>query len=126
MGLPVLLCIDERPQLLELRKATFEPLGYCVEIATSGDAALQMLEEIPVAAVLIEYKSEGMGTEAVAFHIRQRFPNEPIILLSACSDLPERVLWWVDEYVMKSEPLDGLAKVIERVTHPSLKATARK
>lgn len=124
MGLPVLLCIDDRPQLLELRKATLEPLGYCVEIATSGDAALEMLEEMPVAAVLIEYRSEATDTEAIAFHIRQRFPNEPIILLSACSDLPERVLWWVDEYVMKSEPLDGLAKVIERVTHPVLKATA--
>ncbi len=124
MGLPVLLCIDDRPQLLELRKATLEPLGYCVEIATSGDAALKMLEEMPVAAVLIEYRSEATDTEAIAFHIRQRFPNEPIILLSACSDLPERVLWWVDEYVMKSEPLDGLAKVIERVTHPVLKATA--
>ena len=124
MGLPVLLCIDDRPQLLELRKATLEPLGYCVETAISGDAALKMLEEIPVAAVLIEYKSEGTDTEAIAFHIRQRFPKEPIILLSACSDLPERVLWWVDEYVMKSEPLDGLTKVIERVTHPALKATA--
>ncbi len=124
MGLPLLLCIDDRPELLERRTATLEPLGYCVEIVTTGDAALKMLEEMPVAAVLIEYKSEGIDTEAIAFRIRERFPDEPIILLSASSVLPERVLWLVDEYVMKSEPLDGLVKVIERLTQPALKTTA--
>ena len=113
---PVLLCIDDRPQLLELRKATLEPLGYCVEVATDGNTAIKMLDDVPVAAVLIEYKTEGIDAEAVALHIKQRFPHQPIILLSAYSDLPERVLWLVDEYVMRSEPLAGLVQVIERVT----------
>ena len=120
MAFPILLCVDDRPQLLALRKATLEPLGYTVEIATNGKTAIRMLEDMPVAAVLIEYKSEGMDTEAIAFHIRQRFSNKPIILLSAYSDLPERVLWLVDEYVMRSEPLEGLAQVIERVTRSAV------
>jgi CheY-like chemotaxis protein len=42
-----------------------------------------MLEETSVAAILLEYKQEGMNVEAVACHIKQRFPNQPIILLSA-------------------------------------------
>jgi DNA-binding NarL/FixJ family response regulator len=74
-----------------------------------------MLEEMPVAAVLIEYKSEGIDAEAIALHIRQRFPKQPIILLSAYHDLPEEILWLVDEYVMRSEPLEKLVQVIERV-----------
>ena len=73
---------------------------------------------MPVAAVLIEYKSEGIDPEAIALHIRQRFPKQAIILLSAYHDLPERILWLVDEYVMRSEPLAGLVQVIERVTRP--------
>ena len=40
----------------------------------------------------------------------------PIILLSAYFDMPERMLWLVDEYVMKSDLPDGLVRVIERVT----------
>src|SRR5512143_1020098 len=112
---PILLCINDRPQLLEFRKATLEPLGYSVEIATNGNTAMKILEDVPVSAVLIEYKSEGIDAEAVALHIKQRFPNKPIVLLSAYSELPERVLWLVDEYVMKSEPLEGLVRVIERV-----------
>jgi CheY-like chemotaxis protein len=114
MGSPTLLCIDDLPQTLELRKATLESHGYCVKIATSSYAAMKMLEEASIAAVLLEYKLEGLDAEAVACHIKQRFPNLPIILLSAYSELPERILWLVDEYVMKSELPERLVPIIER------------
>ena len=71
MDAPTLLCIDDRPQLLELRKAALESQGYCVKIASSGCTAMKMLEDTSVAAVLLEYKLEGMDTEAVACHIKQ-------------------------------------------------------
>jgi CheY-like chemotaxis protein len=83
MDSPTVLCIDDRPQVLELRKATLESHDYRVEIASSGYTAMKMLEETSVAAVLLEYKREGMDAEGVACHIKQRFPNLPIILLSA-------------------------------------------
>ena len=115
---PTVLCIDDRPQVLELRQATLESHGYCVNIASSGHTALKILEETSVAAVLLEYKLEGMDSEAVAFHIKQRFPHLPIILLSAYADMPERILWLVDEYVMKSEMSERLVPIIEQATHP--------
>ena len=114
MDFPSVLYIDDRPQMLELRKATLEPEGYCVKIASTGYAAIKMLEEASVVAVLLEYKQEGMDAEAVAYHIKQRFPNLPIILLSAYSEIPERILWLVDEYVMKSEMPERLMLIIER------------
>ena len=114
MDFPTVLYIDDRPQMLELRKATLEPEGYCVKIASTGYAAIKMLEEASVVAVLLEYKQEGMDAEAVAYHIKQRFPNLPIILLSAYSEIPERILWLVDEYVMKSEMPERLMLIIER------------
>ena len=60
---------------------------------------MKILEESSVAAALLEYKLEGMDTEAVAVacHIKQRFPNLPIILVSVYSEVPERILWLVDE-----------------------------
>ncbi len=118
MDSPTVLCIADRPQMLELRKATLEPHNYRVRIASSGEAAMKMLEETSVVAVLLEYKLEGMDAEAVACHIKQRFPNLPIILLSAYSEVPERILWFVDEYVMKSELPEGLVRIIERARHP--------
>ena len=114
MDFPTVLYIDDRPQMLELRKATLEPEGYCVKIASTGYAAIKLLEETSVDAVLLEYKQEGMDAEAVAYHIKQRFPNLPIILLSAYSEIPGRILWLVDEYVMKSEMPERLLLIIER------------
>ena len=126
MASATVLCIDDNPQLLELRKTSLESYGYRVEIALSGDAAIKMLKEASVAAVLLEYKLEGMDAEAVACHIKQRFPDLPIILLSAYSEIPERILWLVDEYVMKSELPDGLALIIQRTTHSAKKEQAYK
>lgn len=62
-----------------------------------------MLNQAPVAAVLLEYKLEGFDAEALACHVKQQFPDLPIILISACSEIPERILWLVDDYVMRSE-----------------------
>jgi len=57
---------------------------------------MKLLEHASVAVVLLEYKQEGMDAEAVAWHIKQRFPNLPIILLSAYSEMPERICgWWM-------------------------------
>ena len=114
MDSPAVLCIDDRPEVLDLRKATLEPHGYRVKIASSGYTAMKVLEEGSVVAVLVEYKQEGMDAEALAFLIKQRFPNLPIILLSAYSEMPERILWLVDEYVMKSELPERLVPIIER------------
>ena len=36
MDSPIVLCIDDRPQALEFRKATLESRGYCVKTASSG------------------------------------------------------------------------------------------
>jgi CheY-like chemotaxis protein len=114
MGSTTLLCIDDLPQVLELRKAALESQGYSVKLASNGFDAIRTLEETSVAAVLLEYKLEGMDAEAIACHIKQRFPNLPIILLSAYYEMPERILWLVDEYVMKSELAELLVPIIER------------
>jgi CheY-like chemotaxis protein len=52
MDSPTVLCIDDRPQVLELRKATLESHGDHVKIATSGFTAMKTLEQTSVAAVL--------------------------------------------------------------------------
>jgi CheY-like chemotaxis protein len=125
VGSPILLFIDDRPQMFGLRKATLEPYGYCVKFASSSYTAIKTLEETSVTVVLLEYKQEGMDVEAIACLIRQRFPNLPIILLSAYSEMPERILRLVDEYVMKSELPERLVPSIERAQRRALRSNNR-
>jgi two-component system response regulator QseB len=117
MESPIILCVDDRQTVLELRKATLESHGYCVQVASSSYAAMKILEGLSMTAVLLEYKLEGIDAEAVAWHIKQRFPNLPIILLSDYSQVPERILWLVDEYVMKSEMPERLLSIMKKATH---------
>jgi DNA-binding NtrC family response regulator len=117
METPIILCIDDQQTVLELRKATLESHGYCVQIASSSYTAMKILEGVSMTAVLLEYKLDGIDAEAVARHIKQRFPNLPIILLSAYSEVPERILWLVDEYVMKSEMPERLLGIMKKATH---------
>jgi CheY-like chemotaxis protein len=125
MALPTPLCIEDRPQALEVRKVTLESRGYCVKLASSGYAAIKALEETLVAAVLLEYKQEGRNAEAIACDIKQRFPDLPIILLSAYSEMPERILWLVDDYVMKSELPERLLPIIEKTHEIASRSTGR-
>lgn len=118
MTSPVVLCVDDSPQLLTLRKRALEPLGYSVVTATDACSAIAILEQLPVAAVLVEYKHEGLDAEAVAYLIKQRLPHQPVVLLSAYADMPERSLWLVDDYVLRSDPPERLAEVVERVMRP--------
>jgi CheY-like chemotaxis protein len=116
---PNVLCIDDRPELLEIRKALLESSGYHVVTVTSGYSAIKKLQATSVDAVLLEYKQQGIDAEAVACQIRRRFPNIPIVLLSAYFEMPEPILWLVDAYVMKSELPEELVRVIEKVTRPT-------
>ena len=122
--LRALLLVDDRAPLLQFRKDILEKLGYAVITASTPAMALTKLENHAIDAVLLEYKTEGLDAEAAAFHIKQRFPQLPIVLLSAYACMPERILWLVDEYVMKSEPLEELAQLFERVIR-SRKASTR-
>lgn len=112
---PAVLVIDDHPGVLQHRKQSLEGCGYSVTTADSVLSALKLLERAPFVAVLVEYRFEGIDSEAVAYHIKTRFPNQPIILLSAYADIPERVLWLVDEYVMRSDPVDTLVTKIQQL-----------
>ena len=117
MGTEFVLCVDDSPAMLKLRKSRLEKYGYSVQTALTVSAAIRFLEQDKAALVLLEYKHEGMDAEAVAYQIKHRFPRVPIVLMSAYSDMSERILWLVDEYVMKSAPLEQLLATIQRVGH---------
>lgn len=122
------LCIDDRPQIFSLRRAILEP-HFCVEFAADAHTAMKVLTQRSMAAVLLEYKLEGMDAEAIAYLIKQRFPELPIILLSAYSEMPERILWLVDALVMKGEMPCGLVRILrqrilEHAVHPHVRTYA--
>ncbi len=127
MRSPLLLCVDHSSQFLEVRKTRLEKLGLSVVTATSVPGALAILEKMPIDAVVMDYGGEGIDSQAVAFHIRRRFPRQPIILLSAYSEIPQRILSLVDDCIMKTESPERIAQVVQKLagSDTQLKSTEK-
>lgn len=110
-----LLCIDDEPNVLAVRKMLLETVGYRVFLAESGPQGLDVLTREHVHAVIVDYKMPEMTGSEVAARIRQTHPGMPIIMLSAFVDLTPEQLKDVDAYVTKGESPDVLLRTIESV-----------
>ncbi|HEU5233120.1 MAG TPA: response regulator [Terriglobales bacterium] len=110
-----LLCIDDEPNVLAVRKMLLESVGYRVLLAESGPLGLETLQREHVQTVIVDYKMPQMTGSEVAARIRQTHPGMPIIMLSAFVDLTPEQLKDVDAYVTKGESPDVLLQTIENV-----------
>lgn len=110
-----LLCIDDEPIVLTVRKMLLESVGHRVLLAESGPQGLKILQSENVQTVIVDYKMPEMTGSEVAARIRAIRPELPIIMLSAYVDLTPEQLKNVDAYVTKGESPDVLLRTIERV-----------
>jgi CheY-like chemotaxis protein len=110
-----LLCIDDEPNVLAVRKMLLETVGYRVLQAQSGPQGLDILAREHVHTVIVDYKMPEMTGSEVAARIRQSHPGMPIIMLSAFVDLTAEQLKDVNAYVTKGESPDVLLRTIEKV-----------
>ena len=110
-----LLCIDDEPNVLAVRKMLLETIGYRVLLAESGPQGLAIFAREHVHTVIVDYKMPEMTGSEVAARIRQTHPGMPIIMLSAFVDLTPEQLKDVNAYVTKGESPDVLLRTIENV-----------
>jgi CheY-like chemotaxis protein len=110
-----LLCIDDEPNVLAVRKMLLESVGYRVLVAESGPQGLDILRREHVHTVIVDYKMPEMTGSEVAERIRSFRPSMPIIMLSAYVDLSGNQLKDVDAYVTKGQSPDVLLRTIKDV-----------
>lgn len=117
-----LLCIDDYPDGLKIRKAFLETFGFVVLTAEGGRTGLAVLEHSAVDAVLLDYRMPEMNGGEVAKIIREKIGALPILMLSGyTSEIPEDVLHLIDAFVPKgASPLQLLEKIrVLLGAHPS-------
>ena len=110
-----LLCVDDEPVGLMVRKMLFEHQGYAVLTALSGEDGLKQFDSAQVDAVILDYAMPGMNGAQVAVEMRRRKPSIPIIMLSAYVDVPPDVTRLVDAYVTKGESPVSLLNQLEHI-----------
>lgn len=98
---PLILCIEDEPIHLTLRKKVLERDGYDVIGVTTATEALKAFSEAQVCAVIADHMLQGTTGTELAKEMKTIKPNVPIILFSGKA--PEH-LNDVDVYVNKGEP----------------------
>jgi len=115
-AVPCLLCIDDDPEILKLRKLLLEASGYSVITATSGEAGLRIAAENDgIDLVLLDYLMPGMNGDVVAEKLHNASPLLPVIAISAVGQLPASLTNRADATIQKGQDPEILLSTIATV-----------
>jgi DNA-binding response OmpR family regulator len=110
----ILVIEDDRAVQKALRRL-FEAEGFAVEIASSGTAGLELFRTAQPSALVLDLRLPGVSGQDVCREVKQLAPGVPVVVLSAKSDVMDKVLlleMGADDYVTKPfSPRELLARV---------------
>jgi two-component system alkaline phosphatase synthesis response regulator PhoP len=123
-----ILVVEDDRAVQKALKRLFETEGFAVEISGDGRSAVQSCRSAAPAAVVLDLRLPIMSGRDVCREIKQQSPNIPIIVLSAASDISDKVLLLelgADDYVTKPfSPRELLARVRVALRHNLRKETS--
>jgi CheY-like chemotaxis protein len=111
----VVLCIDDEAVGLKLRSKVLELQGYNVLQASSGAEGLALFRSANPDLVVMDQSMPGMNGDEVAAQIRRISPATPLILLSACFDLPRESRSLFNAFVSKGESPANLLRQMHQL-----------
>ncbi len=110
----ILVIEDDRAVQKALRRL-FESEGFAVDIAGNGIEGLEMFRAAPPAVLVLDLSLPGMPGQDICRQISQAAPSLPIIILSARTEVMDKVLLLelgAHDYVTKPfSPRELLARV---------------
>jgi len=116
----ILVVEDDRALQKALRRL-FEMEGYTVETQADGRSALDSFQSSAPAAVILDLRLPELSGLDVCKEIKALAPTLPIVVLSAASDVSDKVLLLelgADDYVTKPfSPRELLARVRAKLRH---------
>jgi two-component system, NtrC family, response regulator GlrR len=117
-GKPIwqILVVDDEPAVCETIKMVLEHDGHKVQTANSGREALSLLEQGRFDLVTTDFSMSGMKGDTLAAAIKQRLPNQPVLMISANGAIAKdsgNPLPGVDLVISKPFLLEDLRKAID-------------
>jgi DNA-binding response OmpR family regulator len=120
-----ILVVEDDPRIQKALHRQFTSEGYTVHVAGDGAEGLATCKTIHPAGVVLDLMLPGMTGREVCKGIKSWSPNTPVVILSAVSDVADKVLLLeigADDYVTKPfSPRELMARVqaaIRRTQRP--------
>jgi DNA-binding response OmpR family regulator len=116
-----ILVIEDDPAVQKALRRLFEAEGYLVETSSDGISGLESFQKTMPTAVILDLRLPKISGRDVCRQIKSAAPNLPIVILSAASDVADKVLLLelgADDYVTKPfSPRELLARVRTALRH---------
>jgi len=110
-----ILVVEDDHAVQKALNRLFESEGFEIEIAGDGKSGLEVFRRAMPSVVVLDLRLPMMSGRDVCREIKQQAPSIPIIVLSAASDVSDKVLLLelgADDYVTKPfSPRELLARV---------------
>jgi DNA-binding response OmpR family regulator len=85
---PVILCVEDEPTLLELRKLQLEQGGYQVHTARSADEAFAIFSTANIDLLLTDYLLPHVNGVALGFLMKRSKPDLTVVVISGSAECP--------------------------------------
>jgi DNA-binding response OmpR family regulator len=116
-----ILVIEDDPAVQKALRRLFEAEGYLVETQSDGVSGLENFQKTLPTAVILDLRLPKISGRDVCRQMKSAAPNLPIVVLSAASDVADKVLLLelgADDYVTKPfSPRELLARVRTALRH---------
>jgi CheY-like chemotaxis protein len=109
------LCIDDDPRSLELRRLQLEQAGFAVVTSTSPAKGLSLFLAGRFDVVVLDYEMGDLNGGELARVIKGLNPSVPVMILSALPWLPDDAPDCIDAFVSKCEPASWMTYKIEQM-----------
>lgn len=121
-----ILVVEDDPSVQKALKRVFETEGYMVEVQSNGQSALESFMAAHPAIIILDLRLPKLSGSDLCKEIKAQSPTQPIIVLSATTDVSDKVLLLelgADDYVTKPfSPRELLARVKAALRHTSRSA----
>jgi CheY-like chemotaxis protein len=99
-----ILVVDDEPSVRTAIEMLLKHDRHEVRLADSGEAALTILEQDKFDLIITDYSMQGMKGAELATLIKQRLPDQPILMVTA----------FADEFTTHGKPPKGVDFVISK------------
>lgn len=110
-----ILIVEDDLRMQKVLRRLFVAESFAVESATDGLAAVERFHALAPSAVVLDLMLPGLSGREVCKRIKKAAPRMPVIILSAITDVADKVLLLeigADDYVTKPfSPRELLARV---------------
>jgi CheY-like chemotaxis protein len=113
-----ILVVDDEPDVCETIRMVLEHDGHKIQTVNSGREALVLLEHGKFDLVTTDFSMSGMKGDVLAALIKQRLPNQPVLMISANGAMANdsgNPLPGVDLVISKPFLLEDLRNAIAKV-----------